>query len=175
MQKNWYAVYTKPHWEKKVSHALRKKGVEVFLPFNYKKNSSLLRAKEEPLFESFLFLKETEANVINVCKHVNGVLSLLYWLQKLATINEEDINAIKEFTNNHKEIELERHDVNAQRNESISDDVLLTIDGNILTVQNRAIRVNLPSLGFTMVARKEDENIFGRKIYLDRKDMRIHQ
>ncbi|KAA9039498.1 hypothetical protein FW778_11815 [Ginsengibacter hankyongi] len=34
MQKNWYAVYTKPHCEKKVSLLLVKRGIENFYPVN---------------------------------------------------------------------------------------------------------------------------------------------
>ena len=177
MQKNWYAVYTKPNCEKKVSRALTKMGVEVFFPLNYKRYPTFLRGNfvQEPLFKSFIFLKAEEDYVINLSKRVKGVLSLLYWLGKPATIDNDDINAIKEFTNNYKEISLLKLDVNLKIKEGIIDDILLTMDGKILTIKNRTIKMNLPSLGYTMVSKLEDKDIFGRKSYSDKSDLALQQ
>jgi len=177
MQKNWYAVYTKPNCEKKVSRALTKMGVEVFFPLNYKRYPTFLRGNfvQEPLFKSFIFLKAEEDYVINLSKRVKGVLSLLYWLGKPATIDNDDINAIKEFTNNYKEISLLKLDVNLKIKEGIIDDILLTMDGKILTIKNRTIKMNLPSLGYTMVSKLEDKDIFGRKSFSDKSDLALQQ
>jgi transcription antitermination factor NusG len=177
MQKNWYAVYTRPNCEKKVSRALSKKGIEIFLPVSRKKTPSLLRNnfQQEPLFKSFLFLRATEEDVIHLSQQVNGVLSLLYWLGKPATIDEYDINAIREFTNRHIEIELEKSDVNSNGYEGIIDDILLTMDGKILTIKDRGIKVNLPSLGFTMVVKTGEESIAGGETYLYKKNLLVHQ
>ena len=177
MQKNWYAVYTKPNCEKKVSRALSKMGIEIFFPLNYKRYPTFLRGHfvPEPLFKSFIFLRAEENYVISLSKQVKGVLSLLYWLGKPATIDSDDINTIKEFTNNYKEIALERLDVNLKNDEDIIDDILLTIDGKILMIKNRAIKVNLPSLGYTMIAQIEDKDIFTRKSYFDKSDLALQQ
>ena len=177
MQKNWYAVYTKPNCEKKVSRALNKMGIEIFFPLNYKRYPTFLRGQfvSEPLFKSFIFLKAEENHVINLSKQVKGVLSLLYWLGKPATIDSDDIKAIKEFTNNYKEIALERLDVNLKNDEGIIDDILLNIDGKILMIKNRAIKVNLPSLGYTMIAQIEDKDIFARKSYFGERDVVLQQ
>jgi len=177
MQKNWYAVYTKPNCEKKVSRALSKMGIEIFFPLNYKRYPTLLRGHfaPEPLFKSFIFLRAEESQVINLSKQVKGVLSLLYWLGKPATIDGDDITAIKEFTNTYKEIELERLDVNLKNDDSTIDDILLTIDGKILMIKNRAVKVNLPSLGYTMIAKMEDKDIFGRKSRFDKSDVVLQQ
>ena len=177
MQKNWYAVYTKPNCEKKVSRALSKMGIEIFFPLNYKRYPTFLRGHfvPEPLFKSFIFLRAEENYVISLSKQVKGVLSLLYWLGKPATIDSDDINTIKEFTNNYKEIALERLEVNLKNDEDIIDDILLTIDGKILMIKNRAIKVNLPSLGYTMIAQIEDKDIFARKSYSDKSDLALQQ
>jgi transcription antitermination factor NusG len=172
MQKNWYAVYTRPHCEKKVSLLLTKKGIENFSPLNYKKSPSLLRMKllYEPLFKSYIFLRATDYDIIALSKQVNGIIGLLYWMSKPAIISEDDINAIKEFTNHHQEIKLEKIHVNSKSDENIIDGISFTMDGKILMIKNRAIKVNLPSLGFTMAAKMEDESIMGREIYFGRKE-----
>ncbi len=177
MQKNWYAVYTKPNCEKRVSRALNKMGIEIFFPLNYKRYPTFLRGHfvQEPLFKSFIFLRVEENYITNLSKQVKGVLSLLYWLGRPATIDNDDINAMKEFTNNFKEIVLERLDVNLKNNENIIDDILLTIDGKMLMIKNRAIKMDLPSLGYTMIAKIEDKEIFGTKSYFDKRDVALQQ
>jgi len=175
MQNNWYAVYTKPHCEGKVSLLLTKKRIENFCPLNYKKSQSLLRRKilHEPLFKSYVFVKTKDSDIITLSKQVKGIVSVLYWKGKPATINEEEVNAIKEFTNNHHEIELEKCDVNLSSSEDIMESKTYAMDGKILVIKNRAMKVYLPSLGFTMIAKIEDESILGRKISFGKKEFLV--
>lgn len=177
MQKNWYAVYTKPNCEKKVFRTLNKLGIEAFFPLNYKRYPTFLRGNfvPEPLFKSFIFLRAEENQVINLSKQVKGVLSLLYWLGQPATIDNDDINAIREFATNYKDIALERLDVNLKNNEGFIDNMLLTMDGKILMIKNRTIKINLPSLGYTLIAQVEDKDIFGRKSHFDKSDVALQQ
>ena len=172
MQKNWYAVYTRPHCEKKVSLLLTKKGIENFCPLNYKKSQSLLRRKllHEPLFKSYVFLRAADHDIITLSKQIDGIISLLYWMTKPATINEDDIHAIREFTNNHQEIILEECHVTLRNDEHIIDGTSFIMDGKILMIKKRVFRVNLPSLGFTMVAKIKDESIMGREMYFGNKE-----
>ena len=114
MQNNWYVVYTKPCCEKKVSVLLNMKGIENYLPLNYKRSQSLLRKRiiEEPLFKSYVFIKTKEINIITISNQIKNIVSLLYWIGEPATIIEDEIIAIKKFTNNHQEIRLEKLDIN---------------------------------------------------------------
>jgi transcription antitermination factor NusG len=116
MQNHWYVVYTKPCCERKVSVLLNKKRIENFIPLNYKRSQSLLRTRiiEEPLFESFVFVNTTEINIITISKQIKNIVSLLYWIGEPAVINEDEIIAIKEFTNNHQEIRLEKLNINSK-------------------------------------------------------------
>ncbi len=169
MQNNWYVVYTKPSCERKVSVLLNRKKIENYFPLNYKRYQSLLRNRiiEEPLFKSYVFVKTTEINIISISKKITNIISLLYWIAEPALINEDEIIAIKEFTNNHEEIRLEKLHVNLKKYENIMDGISYIIDGNILIVKTNAIKLNLPSLGFTMVAGKEDENTMHKRIRLN--------
>ena len=100
MQKNWYVAYTKPHCETIVSRLISKKGIENFCPFNYHTTQPFLQTKVryEPLFKSYVFLKTTEQDLISLSKNIHCILSFLYWTDKLATISEDEINAIKSFS-----------------------------------------------------------------------------
>ncbi len=81
-----------------------------------------------------------------------------------AIISEDEIKLIREFTNDHQEIVLEKYEVNVRSERNINEGISYTLDGKILMIKNKAIRVTLPFLGYTMVARIEDESIMGREI-----------
>lgn len=57
-RKNWYAVYTKSHFEKKVEDVLLKKDIDTFLPLRRgkAKMGGAYRFTEVPLFRSYLFV-----------------------------------------------------------------------------------------------------------------------
>lgn len=163
MQKNWYAVYTKPQCEKRVAALFTKKKIENFCPLSCVESQSLRKHKLvfEPLFKSYVFVYVTEEET-ETLKNTDGVVNLLYWLGKPAIIKDDEIAAIREFTNDHRNIQLERTLVNINdvaRNFNASS---YAIEGKIVTVKNKTIKINLPSLGYTMIAKIEDDSIFGR-------------
>lgn len=166
MQKNWHAVYTKPQSEKKVAALLRKKKLEVFVPMVYVKVSTFMGHKFvfEPLFKSIVFVN-VEPQDINTLKQTNGVINLLYWLGKPAVIAEPEITAIKEFIENYKDIKLMPSFVNNK--EEASQDFngsAFSIDGRLYAVKNKVIKVNLPSLGYSLVAELDESGIFVQEI-----------
>jgi transcription antitermination factor NusG len=163
MQKNWYAVYTKPQCEKRVASLLAKKKIEHFCPLSCVETQNFRKQKLvfEPLFKSYVFVYVTEADT-TILKNIDGVVNLLYWLGKPAKIKEDEITAIREFTSDHRNIKLERTLVNINdvaRNFNASS---YAIEGKLVTVKNKTIKINLPSLGYTMIAKIEDESVFGR-------------
>jgi transcription antitermination factor NusG len=99
----------------------------------------------------------------SLLKQADGVISLLYWMGKPAIIREDEIEAIKEFINDHQNIELERTQVNTSDIARIVDGPLYSMDGKVFALKNKTVKVNLPSLGYIMVARMEEESIFARK------------
>ena len=172
MQNNWYVVYTKPNCEKKVSSLFTKKRFENFVPFHNSNELSLMRRKtmKEPLFKAYVFVKATEDDIINVRKKTKCIINILYWMGAPAIISEDEIRLIKEFTNDHKVINLEKFEVNLRSEKNINGGISYTLDGKILMIKNKAIKVNLPSLGYTMVARIEDETIMGREMAFGQKE-----
>lgn len=156
MQKNWYAVYTKPHCERKVSLSLSKKNIENFCPLNSRKSRQffLSMSSSEPVFNCYVFVRSTDAEIMKITKQINGIISLLYWKGKPATIKDEEINAIKDFSLNHQEIKVEKLHSRSQSEDS---DITYLMDGQILLVKNRTMKLNIPSLGLTMVAKLPEE------------------
>lgn len=171
MQKNWYLVYTKPKCEKKVASILTKRKIENFCPQNRKQIKQLRRSKmvDEPLFSSYVFVN-TEENNIETLVQTENVLSLVYWKGKPAIIKNEEIEIIRDFISDHEDIKLEKTKVNLNEDARILNRPSYVMDGNILTLKNKSIKVNLPSLGFNLVAVLQNENVLGREHSFSNKD-----
>ncbi len=97
--KKWFAVYTKPRWEKKVNTTLIRKGVECWCPLQKVERQWTDRKKiiEDPLFKSYVFVKIDEtAERLNVLT-TDGVLNFVHYLGKPAIIKDEEIELIKSY------------------------------------------------------------------------------
>ncbi|KFF05233.1 UpxY family transcription antiterminator [Flavobacterium reichenbachii] len=93
---NWYVVYTKPKWEKKVAEKLNQIGIECYCPIitQVKQWSDRKKKVEVPLFNSYVFVRLADSNR-NAVFEVAGVVRYLFWLGKPAIVRDEEINTIK--------------------------------------------------------------------------------
>jgi len=172
MQKNWYIIYTKPKCEKKVATTFTKRKIENFFPVNSKQISTLRRRRvhEEPLFDSYVFANITESDLTKI-KMIDGVLNLVYWKGKPATICENEIEIMKEFISDYQDIKVEKTRVNPEDIARTIDGPKYSIDGNVLTVKNTTVKVNLPSIGYTMIAEVGSENMLSREVLFGNKNL----
>ncbi|HEY1195707.1 UpxY family transcription antiterminator [Flavobacterium sp.] len=93
---NWYVVYTKPKWEKKVADKLKQLGIECYCPLitQVKQWSDRKKKIEVPLFNSYVFVQLTDSERNSVFQ-VSGVVRYLFWLGKPAIVKDEEIEVIK--------------------------------------------------------------------------------
>src|SRR3954462_4857025 len=107
MASRWYAIYTRPRWEKKVNTLLSEKKIESYCPLNKvrRKWSDRIKTVEEPLFKSYVFVKIDDAERSNV-RMTNGVVNFVYWNGKPAVIREKEIQTIKRFLNEYEQVEV---------------------------------------------------------------------
>ncbi len=154
--KTWYAVYTKPNWERKVSGNLTRKKIENYCPLNLPKQDEDHRKKVElkPLFMSYVFVQANE-ETLSTIKKTNGVLNLVYWLGKPAVIREEEISTIRCFLSQHPHVALERSDVQLDEPVKFVKEPIIYEGGHIVD----SIKVTLPSLGFTLAAEIAPGNV----------------
>jgi transcription antitermination factor NusG len=153
MSKKWYAIYTKPRWEKKVNHLLKEKGVESYCPLNKVKRkwSDRVKTIEEPLFKSYVFVKieEEERTMIRM---THGVINFVYWDKKPAIIKEKEIQAIRRFLDEYQTVEVHTTDV------KVNDRVMITAGpftdqyGKVISIRRKAVKVAIESLGYVLVA-----------------------
>ncbi len=176
MQKNWYILYTKAKCEKKVSSSLTKKKIKNFCPMNCRRINEFRRMKViyEPLFPSYVFVYLHQSEISQVIK-LRNVLNLIYWKGEAAIIQNGEIEEIREFVTNHQNIRLERSRVNLNRLASVIDRPSYVVDGNVVMIKNTSIKVNLPSLGYVMVAEMEEEGVIGREIGITKKEIVLPQ
>jgi transcription antitermination factor NusG len=172
MQKNWYIIYTKPKCEKKVATLFTRKKIENFIPVTCKQFHSLRKRKlqQEPLFDSYVFANIPESDISKI-KNVDGVVNLLFWKGEPATISEEEIEVIKEFTSDYQDIKLERTQINPDDEARMIEGPKYAMEGNLLTIKTTTKKVNLPSIGFTMIAELNPEKILGPEVSFGSKDM----
>lgn len=163
MQKNWYAIYTKPQCEKKIAALFSRWKIENVCPLNYVKTNVSWSHKlhYKPLFTSYVFVR-ISSDQIERLRKVEGVVNFLHWLGKPAIIKEEEIQAMKEFTNNYQDIKLERTKVNINDSVRVIDDPSYRIEGKFISVKSKFLKVTLPSMGYTLVAQMEKQSILER-------------
>ncbi len=160
IQKQWYAVYTKPRWEKKVSTLLLKRNIENFCPVNKVVRQWADRKKtvHEPLISCYVFVHAESAEFTEI-KKTDGILNFVHWLGKPAVIREEEIIALKDFLDTYKEVKLEKIHVNVNDKVRVINGPLTLREGNVLEIRKHSVKVLLPTLGYALVAEIQKSSI----------------
>lgn len=158
MQENWYIVYTKPGCEKKVGSLLSKRNIENFCPLNKKVVKRLRKNREitEPLFNSYIFIKIYKSKLHEIMK-IKGIISVVYFKGEPAIIKNEEVCLIKEFTSNFFDIKLEKIKINYSTFLKCEDENNYSFDGKVIIIKKRIFKVQLPSMGYTLVANISNE------------------
>jgi transcription antitermination factor NusG len=151
--RKWLAVYTRPRWEKKVSHLLSEKGVERYCPLNKirRKWSDRIKVVEEPLFKSYVFVKVNDEDRTAV-RMTPGVINFVYWEGKPAVIKEKEIKAIKLFLDEYENVEVRPLDVKVNQRVRITTGPLMDQEGQVVEVQYKKAKIAIDSLGYMLVA-----------------------
>lgn len=153
MTAKWFAVYTKPRWEKKVAGLLEQKGVESYCPLNRvrRKWSDRMKTVEEPLFKSYVFVKITEAERTPV-RMTDGVINFVYWNGKPALIKDKEITIIRRFLNEYENVLLVPLQVGVNDRVKIIAGPMMEAEGRVLEVKHKTATVAIDSLGYMLVA-----------------------
>ena len=151
--KNWYAVYTRPKWEKKVAELLDRKRIESYCPLSksIKQWSDRKKTIFEPLFTSYVFVYVNETEHLPV-KQTDGILNFVYWLGKPAVIKNDEIDTIRNFLAENQHIRLEKIDVNVDDKVKIIDGPFKLWEGSVTEIRPKSVKVLLPSLGYALLA-----------------------
>lgn len=157
---HWYALYTKPRWEKKVAELLAEEGFENYCPINKvtKQWSDRKKVVLEPIFKGYVFVKVADAQKWSLRK-VDGVLNFVYWLGKPATIREDEIVTIKKFLSEFKDVEVSSIALELNSAVKIKTGLLMDYQGVIVELIGSRARVKIESMGLVLSAQFDKKNL----------------
>jgi transcription antitermination factor NusG len=153
-RQKWYAIYTKPRWEKKVHSLLTQKGFESYCPLNKVRRQWSDRTKiiDEPLFKSYVFVRVSEEERTAV-RLTSGVVNYVYWLGKPAIVRDREIKAIRQFLDEYSDIEVQPIErFKPGDRVVVQQGIFLGKSGIIKNVKNRTVEVQIESIGFMLTA-----------------------
>jgi transcription antitermination factor NusG len=95
-QKKWYAIFTRPRYEKRVYEQLQKQGIEAYLPLQItiRQWSDRKKKVSEPLFSCYLFVNITLKDYYRVL-NTDGVVRYIAFEGKAVSIPENQIRLIQ--------------------------------------------------------------------------------
>jgi transcription antitermination factor NusG len=151
--KKWYVVYTRQGREKKVAEILSRKKFENYCPLNkvMRPWSDARKLVPEPLFASQVFVRVCESDFRHLT-NIDGVINIVYWLGKPAVICDTEVETIKGFLKEYPTVKLEKVAINMDNNVTVSGNLLVETVDYIPRIADKTAKINLPSLGYTIVA-----------------------
>jgi transcription antitermination factor NusG len=156
----WYALYTRPCWEKRVAELLSQQQIENYCPLQkvLRQWSDRKKIIQEPLFKSYVFVRVPESGKITV-RQTDGVLNFVNYLGKPAIIRDEEIDRVKQFLNDYKNVRVENIPLNVNDHVRVIGGPFMMMEGNVVEVKRKTVKVLLPSLGFALTAEVEIANL----------------
>jgi transcription antitermination factor NusG len=161
-EKKWYALYSKPRWEKKLDSALLLKGIESYCPLNkvVKQWSDRKKVIEEPLFRSYVFVRILESEKYEVL-NTPGAIQYVYYDKKPAIIKDCEIELIKNFLNEEggKVEIIDAHTFKENTKVKVRRGVFTDAEGTVLRSGKRKVYVMIESLGTVMMVEFKAEHL----------------
>ncbi len=157
----WYAVYTKPRWEKKVAANLSEKGIENYCPLNkvVKQWSDRRKVILEPVFKSYVFVKIEDTKKWDL-KKINGILNFVYWLGKPAVIKEDEITTIRKFLNEFSDVQVaEDRGLKVNAKVRIKQGLMMNYHGLLIELAGNKAKVRIDSMGISLHAQFDKKNL----------------
>ena len=153
VNKKWFAIYTRPRWEKKVNLLLQEKGVESYCPLNKvrRKWSDRVKTIEEPLFKSYVFVKVNDEEKTTVRMTV-GVMNFVYWNKKPAIIKEREILTIKRFLDEYTDVHVYPIELKLNDRVRVTSGSFMDHEGKVLGLRHKIVKVAIDSLGYILMA-----------------------
>lgn len=159
-EKNWYALYTRPRWEKKVAALLGENDIEHYCPIIkvVRQWSDRKKVVLEPVFKGYVFIYVTVDRLWESLK-INGILNVVRHIGKPAIIKEDEINTIKKFLNEFDDVEVNNTEVTENSKVRIRKGVLMNYEGIVVEVFGNRAFVKIDSLGLQLSAHFDKNNL----------------
>ena len=159
-EKFWFAIYTRPRWEKKIAGLLEQKGIEFYCPLRKVPRQWKDRKKTilEPVFKTYIFVKVSNEKKWEL-KQINGIVNFVYWLGKPAKIREDEIINVRKFLNEFEDVSVENLEVQENTNVKIRQGVLMNYRGIVVEIKGNRAKIRINSMGMQLSAYFDKKNI----------------
>lgn len=173
-EKHWHALYVRSRAEKKVFEQLVESGYEAYLPLitRIKQWSDRKKKVEEPLFRSYVFVRNSERQYYYILG-VYGVVKFVTFEHKAVVVPDKQILAIKKYIDNplDDEEELKNIDLKEGQLVRITNGPLQGQMGKLVSIKSKrrlliqidvvgqSIPVSIPRTKVEPVEEKEGKSI----------------
>ena len=148
---HWHALYVRSRAEKKVYDQLVDQGYEAYLPLitRVKQWSDRKKKVEEPLFKSYVFVRNNERQHYFVLG-VYGVVRFVTFEHEAVVVPEKQILAIKKYIDNPVENEEDLKNIDLKEGQlvRITNGPMQGLTGRLISVKSkRRLLVNIDVVG----------------------------
>jgi transcription antitermination factor NusG len=156
----WYAVHTRPRWEKKVAALLQDKGIVNYCPLNKVMHqwSDRKKAVLEPLFKGYVFVQVDEKLKWDIL-NFNGIVNYVHWLGKPAKIRNSEIDTIRRFLNEFDAVEVIETNMQLNSAVQVKQGVLMNYKGIVIELSGNRAKVKIESMGIQLSAFFDKKNL----------------
>lgn len=157
-QKQWYAVYTRPRWEKKVSALLDKEAIENFCPVNkiIRQWSDRRKTIYEPLFSCYVFVHILPGDRRSV-QQMEGILRFVEREGRPAGISPEEMSELRVFVDEYEHLHAERAELDPNGRIRVLRGMTRFGQGAGPMLMHHSIKLVLPTLGYVVTARLQPQ------------------
>ncbi len=151
--KIWYALYTRPRFEKKAQHYLNLKGIESYLPLTRTKRkwSDRIKWVEEPLFKSYIFVCIEEKDYYEAL-NTPGIVRFVTFNSKAASIREQDIQFLHKLLDTEYMVEVVGASLEAGQDVKIERGPLTGFTGTLISYAgDKKVRVDVLHLEHSLL------------------------
>lgn len=148
---NWYALYTKPRWERKVATQLEEQGIECYCPVTTEVRQWSDRKKKitTPLFKSYVFVRLAEKDRVKVFD-TPGVVQYVFWLNKPAIVQDREIETIRTWLEDEQVEAVEVGDLSPGDRINIANGSFKGQDAIVQKVGKKRLKLVLKTLGIVV-------------------------
>lgn len=158
----WYAIYTKTNYEKKILNCIQYDNIECYLPLSKKLKQWSDRKKwiEEPFFRNYLFVRVSRKEFFNVL-NITGVVKYITFGGLPQKIPPEQISCIKKLIEQQeREVVLSREKIEKGQNAEVLFGPFKGLSGEIVKIYgNYRIVIRIEALGCSILANISKDEI----------------
>lgn len=157
---HWYAIYTRPNMEKKLTAELLEKGIVAYCPIQrvMRQWSDRKKVIEVPAFRGYVFVQIHDKIRWQVLA-TNGVLNFVCHNGKPARIPNSEMETVRLFFQDIEACVLDESDISVNDIARVYSGVLMGMEGEVVDLKHRYVILRIPALGLQMQVKVPRENI----------------